>query len=46
MNILQPERKLAVLSALCSIRATLRMTGVHKTTTRLLVETGGQCAVL
>ena len=50
MNVLKPARKLAVLSALlegCSIRATSRMTGVHKTTiARLLVETGEQCAVL
>ncbi len=50
MNVLKPERKLAVLSALlegCSIRATSRMTGVHKTTiARLLVETGEKCEAL
>ncbi len=33
MNVLRPEKQLAVLSALvegCSIRSTSRMTGVHK----------------
>lgn len=47
MNVLKPEKKLAVLSALiegCSIRAASRMTGVHKTTImRLLSETGDRC---
>lgn len=47
MNVLKPEQKLAVLSALvegCSIRATSRMTGAHKTTIlRLLAETGVRC---
>lgn len=47
MNILKPEKKVAVLSALvegCSIRATSRMTGVHKTTImRLLSQAGAQC---
>ena len=47
MNVLKPEKKLAVLSALiegCSIRATSRMTGVHKTTIlKVLKETGKRC---
>lgn len=47
MNIRNPQKKLAVLSALvegCSIRSIVRMTGVHKTTIlRLLVSTGRQC---
>jgi IS1 family transposase len=48
MNVLKPEKKQAVLNALlegCSIRATSRMTGVHKKTImRLLVEVGERCA--
>lgn len=47
MNVLKPEKKLAVLSALiegCSIRATSRMTGVHKTTIlKVLKEIGKRC---
>lgn len=47
MNILKPEKKLAVISALtegCSICSIVRMTGVHKTTIlKLLVETGNRC---
>ena len=47
MNILKHEKKLAVLSALVegnSIRATVRMTGVHKTTIlRLIEEVGSWC---
>ena len=44
MNVLKPHKKLAVISALlegCSVRATSRMTGVHKTTIlKVLVEMG------
>ncbi len=47
MNVLKPEKKLAVLSALvegCSIRATSRMTGVNKTTSlKVLGEVGERC---
>jgi IS1 family transposase len=47
VNILKPEKKLAVLSALtegCSIRSISRMTGVHKKTImKLLVEVGTRC---
>jgi transposase len=47
MNVLKPEKKLAVLSALVegnSIRSISRMTGVHKTTIlRLLKEVGDNC---
>ena len=47
MNILKPEKKLAVISALtegCSIRSIVRMTGVHKKTImKLLVEIGTKC---
>lgn len=47
MNVLKPEKKVAVLSALiegCSIRATSRMTGVHKTTIlKVLNEIGERC---
>jgi IS1 family transposase len=47
MNILKPEKKLAVLSALVegnSIRSTERMTGVHRDTIlRLLVQVGENC---
>ena len=47
MNILKPEKKLAVISALtegCSIRSIVRMTGVHKKTVmKLLVEVGTRC---
>ncbi|HJT20346.1 MAG TPA: IS1 family transposase [Nitrospira sp.] len=47
MNVLKPEKKLAVLSALtegCSIRSISRMTGVHKKTImKLLVEVGNRC---
>ena len=41
MNILKPEKKLAVISALtegCSIRSIVRMTGVHKKT---IMKLGG-----
>ncbi|MBI3603516.1 MAG: IS1 family transposase [Nitrospirae bacterium] len=44
MNVLKPERKLAILSALtegCSIRSVSRMTGAHiETILKLLLETG------
>ena len=47
MNVLKPEKKIAVLSALlegCSIRATSRMTGCHKTTImRVLNDIGARC---
>lgn len=47
MNVLKPQKKLAVLSALtegCSIRSVSRMTGVHKKTImKLLVEIGARC---
>ena len=47
MNVLKPEKKVAVLSALlegCSVRATSRMTGVHKTTIlKVLKEIGERC---
>ena len=47
MNVLKPEKKLAVLSALtegCSIRSVARMSGVHKKTImKLLVEVGTRC---
>lgn len=47
MNILKPEKKLAVISALtegCSIRSIVRITGVHKKTImKLLVEIGMKC---
>jgi len=47
MNVLKPEKKLAVISALtegCSIRSVSRMTGVHKKTImKLLVEIGQKC---
>ncbi|MCH8883006.1 MAG: hypothetical protein IIA41_05840 [SAR324 cluster bacterium] len=47
MNVLKPEKKISVLTALlegCSLRATARMTGVHRTTImRLLIETGARC---
>ena len=47
MNVLNPHKKLAVISALlegCSVRATSRMTGVHKTTIlKVLVEMGEKC---
>ena len=50
MNILSTARRRAVLAALlegCSIRATSRLTGVHKTTImRLLVDAGEHCEVL
>ncbi len=50
MNILRPEKKLAVISALIegnSVRSIERMTGVHRDTIcRLLVETGDHCAGL
>lgn len=48
MNILKPEKKLAVLAALLegnSIRSVSRMTGTHKTTIlKLLAEVGERCA--
>ena len=47
MNILKPEKKLAVIAALtegCSIRSIVRMTGVHKKTImKLVVEVGTKC---
>lgn len=50
MNVLKPEKKLAVLSALVegnSVRSISRMTGVHKTTIlRLLKEVGDNCVSL
>ena len=50
MNVLSPDKQLAVLSSLvegCSIRATSRLTGVHKTTIlSLLVDVGARCASL
>lgn len=50
MNVLRPEKQLAVVSALvegASIRSIERMTGVHRDTImRLLVRVGGQCATI
>ena len=50
MNILKPERKLAILTALtegCSIRSVSRMTGSHiETILKLLVETGETCQTM
>ncbi len=50
MNELPVSRKVQILTALvegCSIRATSRMTGTHKTTImRLLCETGDKCIAL
>jgi IS1 family transposase len=50
MNILPREKQLAVISALtegCSIRATERLTGIHRDTImRLAVRVGDGCAVL
>ena len=47
MNILKPERKLAILSGLlegCSARSGSRMTGAHlETVLKVLVETGTHC---
>lgn len=47
MNVLKPEKKLAILSALvegCSVRAAARMAGVEKKTVlRLLVSIGKRC---
>ena len=47
MNILKPERKLAILSGLlegCSARSVSRMTGAHlETVLKVLVETGTHC---
>lgn len=47
MNVLKTDKKLAVLNALLegnSIRATSRITGVHKTTImRLLIQAGEHC---
>jgi IS1 family transposase len=47
MNVLKPEKKLAILSALvegCSVRATARMAGVEKKTVlRLLASVGPRC---
>ena len=49
MNVLRPARR-AVLSALLegySIRATSRLTGVHKTTImKLLVQAGEHCQAI
>jgi transposase len=48
MNRLATERRVAVVKALvegCSIRATVRLTGVAKNTvTKLLVELGAACS--
>ena len=48
MNVLKPEKKLAVVRGLvegCSIRSTERMTGVHRDTImRLLVSVGERCS--
>jgi IS1 family transposase len=50
MNVLSTEKQTAVISALtegCSIRATERLTGVHRDTVmRLAVRVGGGCAKL
>lgn len=50
MNVLQKEKKLAVIAALVegnSIRSTERMTGVHRDTImRLLVSVGQKCAAI
>lgn len=50
MNILKPERKLTILSALtegCSIRSVSRMTGSHiETILKLLIESGEKCQAL
>ncbi len=50
MNVLKPHKKLAVISALiegCSVPATSRITGVHKTTIfKVLVEMGEKCEIL
>ena len=47
MNILKPERKLAILTGLvegCSARSISRMTGAHlETVLKVLVETGQHC---
>lgn len=47
MNVLNPEKKLAVISALTEgrpIRSIVRITGVHKKTVmKLLVEIGTKC---
>ena len=47
MNILKPERKLAILNGLvegCSARSISRMTGSHlETVLKVLVETGQKC---
>src|SRR4051812_28575749 len=48
MNKLSPERRAAVISALvegCSVRSTVRLTGVAKNTVlKLLVDAGTACA--
>jgi hypothetical protein len=50
MNILPRDKQIAVISALtesCSIRATERLTGIHRDTImRLGVRVGGGCAAL
>jgi len=50
MNVLKPERKLAILSGLvegCSLRSISRMTGAHlETILKVLVETGAHCQQL
>ena len=50
MNILKPERKLAILTALtegCSILSVSRMTGSHiETILKLLKETGDKCQAM
>ena len=50
MNILKPEKKLAILSGLiegCSARSVSRMTGCHlETILKVLVESGKKCEAL
>ena len=50
MNVLKPEKKLAILSGLvegCSARSVSRMTGCHlETVLKVLVETGTRCQSL
>lgn len=50
MNVLKPERKLAIVSALiegCSARSASRLTGCHlETVLKVLVETGKRCESL
>lgn len=50
MNILKPDKKLAILSGLiegCSARSVSRMTGCHlETVSKVLVESGKKCEAL